>query len=629
MTKSLESATRKKIDAWLKELDWNIDEDKKDCNVTTERALTVEQNKKFKGKKPDFVLYKSGTDEPIAIIEAKRKGQSIEKALKQGIDRYAKPLGIHIVFAIDGTFVKSFDLRTNIELTIDNEPLKELVSEEKLIRFLNEGSNITEVTAEVKYTRDELIKIFKWANELLRKDGIQKGFDRFTEFSNLLFIKIISEIEDDRESRGLKPRLDKSIRWESFCNEPDAKKMVNYINNTVLKNGLAKEYNRSDDIFRDNLQIRNPKTVKEIVEKLSELTLLNTESEIKGDAFEFFLKSLGGSNDLGEYFTPRHIVRTMVNIVNPKFGNIIFDPFCGTGGFLIEVFRHIKKGIDEDDTKLMDVLKKRSIFGVELTNTYKIAKMNMIITGDGHNNIVRDDTAKDEYWDKFLGREEGKEKEKVISKIKQEGFDIIISNMPYSQPTDEGANYPIPSNQGDSIFIQHMIMKLKDGGKCAVIVPEGFLFKSFHKKTREYLLQECELESVISLPNGVFLPYANVKTDIIVFKKGKPTKKVWFFDVENDGFELNTNRKKIKGRNDLDLLEEIWEKREDYDDGKKYFFVDIEKIKKNDFNLSISKYKKFEYKDNELDSPEKIIKKILDAEENIKKEINEIKSILK
>ena len=215
-TKPLESSTRKKIDNWLRELEWKVDEDGYDCNVFTERAKTDEQNKKFKGKKPDYVLYQLGTDSPVAIIEAKRKGQSIEDALEQGIERYAKPLGVDIVFAIDGTFVKTFSVIANRELTIDNEPLHELISEEKLLRFLKEGSNISQVTAQVKHTRDELIKIFEWADNLLRKEGLQKGVERFTAFSNFLFIKIVSEIEDDREKRGLKKRFKKALFFERF-----------------------------------------------------------------------------------------------------------------------------------------------------------------------------------------------------------------------------------------------------------------------------------------------------------------------------------------------------------------------------------------------------------------------------
>lgn len=578
-TKSLESSTRKKIDFILNSLGWNINEDSTKCNVFTERTKTVEQKKKLQGKFPDYVLYEKGSEKPIAIIEAKRKGESIEKAIKQAIERYAKPLDINIVFAVDGTFVKSWHLSENKELSIDNEPLNELISERKLLRFIKEGSNIEEVPKEVKHTREELIRIFEWANNLLRKEGL-RNLDRFIEFSNLLFIKIISEIEEDREKNGLPRQLDKHLCWDSFSKMEEPQTMLNYINNTVLRDGLAKEYNHSDDIFQEKLKIRNPQTVKEIVSKLSKLKLLNTESEIKGDAFEYFLKNLASGNDLGEYFTPRHLVKLMVNLVNPKFGNIVFDPFCGTGGFLIEAFRHIKKGIDEKDKKLMKKLREESIFGIEWTDTYKIAKMNMIITGDGHNNIIQEDTGKNEYWNNSQFK-------RVMKRNNLKGFNVILSNIPYGQTTDYGDIYPIPSNQGDSVFMQNIILALENGGKAGVVVPEGFLFKNEHKKVREYLLQQCDLEAVISLPAGVFMPYTMAKTNILIFEKGKSTKKTWFYIVENDGFELATKRRKIN-KNDIPDLVDKWQEKPN---SEKSWNVKIEDIKNNDFIIEANAYK--------------------------------------
>lgn len=534
-----------------------------------------------------------------------------------------------IVFVFDSTFIKTWDLRARKELTIDDQILRELISEEKLLRFIKNGSNISEVTPEIKYTRDELIKIFQWSNNLLRKEGL-RNLDRFVEFSNILFIKIISEIEDDREKNGLARRLNKDICWDSFCNEKDAKKMLNYINNTVLREGLAREYNHTDDIFQEKLKIQNPETVKEIVDKLTPLKLINTESEIKGDAFEYFLKSLASGNDLGEYFTPRHIVKLIIDLIEPTFGSTVLDPFCGTGGFLIEAFRKMKKGINENDEKLIKRLRETSLFGIELTDTYKIAKMNMIITGDGHNNIVQDDTARDTFWEKLLQNEHDKEILKEMEKIRKEGFNFIFSNIPYSQTTDYGETYPIPSNQGDSIFLQYLIMKLKKGGKCGVIVPEGLLFKGFHERTRKYLLNECDLEAVISLPSGVFLPYANVKTDILIFQKGSQTKNVWFFNVENDGFELNNNRKLIKGKNGLDDLREVWkEKTDDKRRLSNHFLVSIREIEKSGYNLTFGKYRKIDYKGIEYGSTKELIKEALSLEDKIRKNIESLKGEIK
>lgn len=455
LTKSLESATRKRIDNWLKELGWNIDEESPFCNCFTERAKT-----------------------------------------------------------------------------------------------------------------EELIQIFRWANDLLRKEGL-RNLDRFVEFANILFIKIMSEIETMRESTGEGRRLDASFCWESFSNMRDAKQMLNYINNSVLKNGFADKYNRSDDIFQKTLKITNPETIKAIVNRLSLLTLLNTESEIKGDAFEYFLKELASGNDLGEYFTPRHIVKLMTNIVNPKYGQTVYDPCCGTGGFLIEAFRHIKRSCDTDHKEIMKKLTENTIYGVELTDTYKIAKMNMIIIGDGHNNIVQGDS--------------------LAPKAKRDNScEVILTNPPYSQQTDFGEHFPIPAKQADPIFLQHIILSLKKGGSAAVIVPEGLLFRGgVFEQVRKYLLENCDLKTIISLPLGVFLPYTDVKTDVIVFEKGKPTKKVWFYEISNDGFELNKNRRPIKGSDIPDLLEK-WEEKPE---SEKSWWVDIAKIEKQGFSLKPDDYK--------------------------------------
>lgn len=605
---SLETATRIKIDNWLKELGWDIDEESPTCNVYTEQAKIKEQTIKFKRKHPDYVLYKSGTDEPIAIIEAKRKGQDIDKALKQAINLYAKPLGVDLVFAVNGTFVKSFSIKAKKVLTIDGEHLREITSEKKLLRFIKEGANIKETTDKVKHSREELIKVFKWSNDLLRKEGL-RNLDRFVEFANILFIKIMSEIEAEREENGEGRRLDESLCWESFFEEKDAKKMLNYINDSVLKKGFADKYNKSDDIFQKKLKIRNPETVKAIVQRLSKLTLLNTESEIKGDAFEYFLKNLASGNDMGEYFTPRHIVKLMVNLINPRFGEKVYDPTCGTGGFLIEAFRHIKKNCNYEEPKYKKELKENTIWGIELTDTYKIAKMNMIITGDGHNNIIQQDCLSP--------------KGKVENK-----YNIVLSNPPYSQETDHGNLYPVPTKRADAIFIQHIALALKDKGRCAVIVPDGFLseFKQLaFKNTRKWLLENCDVESIISLPTGVFYPYAGAKTSIMIFKKGTPTKKVWFYQINNDGFELNIHRKPLKGRNDVDDLLEKWG---DKSLGKNCFFVDIKDIEENDYKLLLSDYKKFDLVLKEFENPKKIMENLEKLNKKISEKLKDVNKLL-
>lgn len=601
-TNQKESSTRKKIDLILNNLGWNTDEDSNECNVFTERAKTKEQNKILKGKKPDYVLYKFGTDEPIAIIEAKKKGQNIDKAIKQAIELYAKPLKIKIVFAVDGSFIKTWHLSEKQELKIEESIINDLLPENKILNFIRDGANIKEVSKEVKYSREELIKIFKWANDLLRKEGL-RGLDRFLEFSNILFLKLISEIEENKDIVGLEPRiLPEKYCWKKFY-DLEAEMMMDYINGTVLPY-LVSKYNHSGEVFQYKLQIQSSKTLKQIVDKISNLKLLNTEGEIKGDAFEYFLKELSSGNDMGEYFTPRHIVKLMVKLTNPQYGDIVYDPACGTGGFLIEAFRHIKKHT-KINKETFKYLREETIYGNELTNTARIAKMNMILIGEGHNNIHQADSLKNPQKNKY---------------------DVILANPPYGTTTDYGSFYPIDSRNGDIVFIEHILESMKDGeSRCAFIMQEGVLFRSSDLKLRKYILENYRVEAIISLPKGVFLPYTPVKTDILIISKKKPSNKIWCYKVDNDGYELTGLRKKIKNNDFPDLMEK-WEHKEE---GKKSWTIDLEDIKKNNYALIPEDYDPTlkRTKDSTSSFVKESLNEIISLSENLNKKLKSIKEI--
>lgn len=577
LTLPLESATRKKIDQMLNNKNWLTDELSGDnYNVYTERVKTKEQTEKLKKisgykKPPDYVLYETNTDNPIAIIEAKRKGQSVDNALKQAIERYAIPLGVKIIFAYDGAFFKSWHRDYNKELYVDDQVVSQIITERKILQFLDEGNSITETTPIVVHSRSELISIFKQVNQLLRMEGLDEGKERFYEFANILFLKLISEIEEEREKHGEKRIVSEDFCWNKF-NKKNAQDMYYYVNDTVLVQ-LKTTYGK---IFDDKLQIK-PKTLKTIVDKLSEITLLNIQSDVKGDAFEYFLKtSVTIGNDLGQYFTPRHIIDLMINLMEPKFGEKIYDPTCGTGGFLIAAFNYIKDRNAKTE-EILTKLKEDTIFGRELTGTAKIAKMNMIITGDGHTRIKQMD---------------------VLEERIRDTYDVVVANPPYGQPTIYGHLYDIPSNDGDVVFLQHIIDSLKDenedkkqiAGRAAVIIPEGVLFRPYaDKKLRKYMLKNCNIEAIISLPQGVFRPYTKNKTDIIIFRKDKRgTKSIWFYDLTEDGFKLNSDLRKPSEKNDIpDLLSKWTDKIESV----KSWNVTIDEIEKNDYDLMAKTYK--------------------------------------
>jgi len=300
--------------------------------------------------------------------------------------------------------------------------------------------------------------------------------------------------------------------------------------------------------------------------------LLDTNSDIKGDAFEYFLKnSISVGNDLGEYFTPRHIVKLMVELLDLKFTETIYDPCCGTGGFLIEAFKNIKNKCKQTKENLK-VLETKTVFGRELTTTSKIAKMNMIIIGDGHNNVEQKDSL--EYPVK-------------------EKYDVCLSNYAFSQKTNYGALYGFDTTDANPIFLKHIYDSLNKTGRCAVIVPDGVLFDNQKEyiKIRRLIVDEANIEAVIRLHTSVFEPYTGQPTSIIVFNKGERTKKVWFFDVEEDGYK-KTNSKKGRrkiGADDLILLRKIWKEKLITD---KSFFVDVQTIRDTEYKLSLNTYQK-------------------------------------
>lgn len=442
------------------------------------------------------------------------------------------------------------------------------------LKYLN-TNEVNTLDKKVIKSRGELISIFSKVNDLLREEGLQQGIERFSEFANILFLKVLSELETIKEENGEEALIDKAYRWETFRGFKGTT-LLNYVSDTVIK-GFGNEY--GDETIFQPLQIRHPDNLKEIIKLLDELQLSDTNADIKGDAFEYFIRSYSASNpsDLGEIFTPRHIVKTMVKLLNLEIGETIYDPFCGTGGMLIVAYKHIYDSMLHSEQNI-NRLKKKTLFGTELTKTASIAKMNMILAGDGHNNIKRGDS--------FENPIDGK-------------FDIVITNFPFSQNTRYGNKYKIPSRNGDIISPQHCFRSLKQGGRMAIIAPEGFLVNSNSKEygnVRKYLIDNSNLSNVISLPRGAFEPYNRAKANILYFTDchyKTQNKYYWYFDIKNDGYTLDKKRARIDGGNDLEIVlseRNIEKQTIEYLSSNNVEKVMFSSIKKNNYVLSINHY---------------------------------------
>jgi type I restriction enzyme M protein len=552
------------IDLQLRKLGWEDAPKNPNRNIWKQQPKTDLEKKKLGNLKPDYILYKTGTNIPLLVIEAKRPNIDVQGALIQGLN-YAKKINAPLVMATNGIIVKTIHVKTGNFLRLDEEEVDSFFNENIAIKFID-SNNVVTISKKVISSRNELIKIFKDASNLLRKEGLLAGHERFSAFSNILFLKLMSEIQEIKEKNGEKNLLPYEYRW-NFFKKKSGNELLSYINNIVLKE-FDLFYKSGDKSIFGKLGIKNPSNLKEIINQLDQLQLTEIESDIKGDAFEYFLKSYNaGEKDLGEYFTPRHIVKFLVTLLNPKFGEKVYDPFCGTGGMLIECFKHLSK-YSPNNTSSIKFLKEESLFGREISSTAKIAKMNMILIGDGHNNIERIDSLKNPVKNKY---------------------DVVITNMPFSQETEYGGLYDLYSKDANSICIQHCVDAIdsaSENGRIGIIVPEKVLFDKNYKELRKKIYDTCKIENIISLPSGVFEPYTNVQTSIIHLTKVKQktkSKNIKFYFVKNDGYSLNKNRSKLNGENDLDNFF-LKSNEENYID------VGIEKIIKNSFILQGKKY---------------------------------------
>lgn len=541
---------------------WHIDGDSNLKNVYFQKPPYPDQQKKLKGKKPDYILYQTGTNRPIAIIEAKKSGINLEPALDQGTE-YAKALNVPLVFAMNGAYCETRFVPNNKELILNGEEVRELIRETEALKFLEENTNeVYTLPKQVIVSRNELIKIFEDLNDTLRSEGLRAGIERFSEFANILFLKLLSENE-------------KESYWDFIKKLPD-NRIIKTINDSIIKE-IENKY--GGNVFTP-LSIQNPATLRKIIERIDPLVLSTINTDIKGDAFEYFLKqTTSTNNDLGEYFTPRHIIKTVINLVAPRFKEKVYDPFCGTGGFLTEAFNYIKENniIDKQDVKQ---LKQETLYGGELTTTARIAKMNMILHGDGHSGVRQIDS---------------------LSSPIDNKFDVVVTNIPFSQPTEYGGLYynGISKNHGDSACVLHCLRSLKRGGRMALIVPDGFLSKPESKQTRKFLLSKAKLKSIISLPANAFKPYTTVKTSILYFVDchiNSTSDSIWFFDVKSDGYSLDNHRKPVR-ENDLKKINYLdFNKKIEIDSGLNIglSLIELDKIKENKYNLLCNKYKSYD-----------------------------------
>ncbi len=401
-----------------------------------------------------------------------------------------------------------------------------------------------------------------------------------------------------------------------------------------------------------DLEIKNESVLVSALEMVDKLPL--TQSDVKGDIYEYLLSKLTTAGINGQFRTPRHIIDAMIALINPQPSDVISDPACGTAGFLARVMEYLNRthsseaGIFEDEEgnkhysgDLLEPYRQhinsQMFWGFDFDTTMlRVSSMNMMLHGVSGANILYQDSL-------------SKSIKEHYPKQEQDFFDVILANPPFKGSLDESNTNPdvlglVKTKKTELLFVAHILRALKLGGRAAVIVPDGVLFGSSkaHQQLRQELIENNQLEGIISLPSGVFKPYAGVSTAILMFTKGGATEQVWFYDLQADGYSLDDKRTP-KDQNDLPDAIAQWQhycqlveanasaeqiKQHFGDKTQKAFVVDAADISSNKYDLSINRYKEVVYEEESYDPPKEILQRMKALEKEIMQDMDELEKML-
>lgn len=483
------------------------------------------------------------------------------------------------------------------------------------------------ITGELKSKIDRIWETF-WTG------GLTNPLEVIEQFTYLLFIKDLDDAETTKESEAAFLGVDfertfpedkQYLRWSKF-REEEASEMYRIVSEEVfpfIKNIHKDKTSAYSKYMGDAMfKIPTPLMLSKIVSAIDNLPM--TDKEVKGDLYEYLLSKVATAGTNGQFRTPRHIIKMMAELMKPKPEDIIVDPSMGTAGFLVGAEEYLRE--NHSDMFLIQGLNEHfnndMFYGFDMDRTMlRIGAMNMMLHGVDNPNI--------EYKDSLSEANTDKDK-----------YTLILANPPFKGSLDyeavsAGLLKTSKTKKTELLFLALFLRILKKGGRCASIVPDGVLFGSTkgHKDIRKEIVDNNKLEAIISMPSGVFKPYAGVSTAIMIFTKTGTggTDNVWFYDMAADGFSLDDKRNPADENDIPDIIErfsnldkEIERKRTD-----KSFFVSVDEIRENGYDLSINKYKEIEYEEVAYEKPEVILNKIEELEKSILEDVVALKGMVK
>ena len=480
---------------------------------------------------------------------------------------------------------------------------------------------------EQKSQIDKLWETF-WSN------GISNPLTVIEQISYLFFIKELDEkhTREERKANRLNRPIEnpvfdetpkqQNMRWSKFKDFAPSE-MYKVVQEDVfpfIKNMGGENFAKymKDAVF----MIPSPALLATAVDMIDKLEMQDLDT--KGDLYEYLLSKIAQAGVNGQFRTPRHIGKMMVELADIQPNDIVCDPSCGTAGFLICAIIYLKEKYPEMfmNTAKLQHFNNDMFYGFDFDySMLRIASMNMMSHGHQNPNIDYQDSLSED-----------------ASGLK-EFCTCVIANPPFKGSLNKDTiaknlASEVSTTKTELLFLALMIRILKTGGRACVIVPDGVLFgtSNAHTTIRQKLIDNQKLEAVISMPSGVFKPYAGVSTAILIFTKTNSggTDKVWFYDMQNDGFTLNDNRTPIEENDIPDIIKSFKNRHnEDNTDRKaKHFFVDVGEIRNNGYDLSINKYKEVEYEEIQYEEPSKILADIKALESEVQTSLNELEGML-
>ena len=493
------------------------------------------------------------------------------------------------------------------------------------------------ITGELKSKVDRI-----W--DTMWSGGISNPLSVIEQLTYLLFIKRLDELHTLREHKAARtgkpieeplfgPKQD-HLRWSRF-KETAPEQMFMTVKDDVFpfikslgRNGGTEEegdstysHHMKDAIF----MMPTPRVLANVVDQLDGIDM--SDSDTKGDLYEYMLGKIASAGQNGQFRTPRHIIKLMVEMTAPTPKDVICDPACGTAGFLIAASEYLQKH-HGDEIYRTAASRRRfnegTFHGFDFDPTMlRIGSMNMLLHGVENPDIrYKDSLAQSDQDD-------------------AERYSLVLANPPFAgsldfESTAKDLQQIVKTKKTELLFLALFLRLLQTGGRAAVIVPDGVLFGSSkaHKALRRILVEDQKLDAVISMPSGVFKPYAGVSTAILFFTKTNSggTDNVWFYDMKSDGYSLDDKRTPQANKSDLPDILSRWQARKVETKRKRTdqsFLVPKAEITGNDYDLSINRYKEMEYEAVEHDAPREILKRLARLEEEIAGGRTELEAMLR